>query len=430
MALSESDAIEQFRSMEEIRDAERPRLDQIHDYLRDEQELSWLPSGVPAEVRQLARVSRVNMLKNVVNSVTQAMYVDGIRAPRMADNEPVWDIWQRNRMDSRQIGIHRAGTAYGAAYSTVLPGEPVPVIRGSSPRHMTVAYADDDDWPAYALEQRRDGTFRMLDETHAYIFRPTEDTDKAPELLQSSEHGVGVCPVVRYRDTEDLDDEVIGEVEPLLHLQDQINITTFGLMVAQHYGAFRQRYILGWMAETEEQKLKASASQLWTFEDSPQDVQVGEFSQTDLSGYINSRESTLRHLATVSQTPAHELLGQLVNLSAEALAAANDSHRSKVIERQTVMGESHEQTLGLAGDLIGEPVEPSAYVRWKDTEPRSMAQMADALGKLAQNLNVPVQELWEMVPDVSQQQVQRWKRASQSQPSQPAETSETEAPEA
>lgn len=46
----------------------------------------------------------------------------------------------------------------------------------------------------------------------------------------------------------------MGIVEPLIDLQDQINITSFGLQVAQHYGAFRQRYILGWVAETEEQR--------------------------------------------------------------------------------------------------------------------------------------------------------------------------------
>src|SRR5690606_22476723 len=121
----------------------------------------------------------------------------------------------------------------------------------------------------------------------------------------------------------DLDDPAVGIVEPHIFLQDQINITTFGLLVAQHYGAFKQRYVIGWLADSEEQKLKAAAQKIWTFED--ENVKVGEFSQTDLNGYIASREATLRHLATVSQTPAHELTGQLVNMSAEALAAAEAS---------------------------------------------------------------------------------------------------------
>lgn len=416
MALSEEQAIQQFRDMQEIREAERPRLDNIYAYLRDEQKLGFIPNSAPTEVKDLGQISRVNMMKFVVDAATQKLFVDGFRAPRTAEDDPVWNIWQRNRMDAKQIGIHRGATSYGASYELVLPGDPVPVIRGLSPRYMTVVYEDDDDWPEYALEVRKDGSYRMYDRTTVYNFKTSGEKEEEVELLNSFSHGAGVCPVVRVRDTDNLDDEVVGQVEPLINLQDQINMTTFGLMVAQHYGAFRQRYILGWMANSEEQKLRASAAKLWTFEDSPQDIQVGEFDQTDPSGYINSRESTVRYLSAISQTPAHELLGQLVNLSAEALAAANDSHRAKITEIQTVAGEAHEQTLSLAGTLAGYTVDPSAYVRWKDTEPRSMAQMADALGKLAQQLGVPQEELWEMIPDVSQQQVERWRKAAAEQP--------------
>ncbi|OHV42197.1 hypothetical protein BBK14_11285 [Parafrankia soli] len=395
-----------------MRDSERPRLDRIHDYLCDDpaRRLPGLPEQAPAELHRLARISRVNMLKFVVSGRVQAMYVDGYREPRAADNVAAWDVWQRNRCDARQIGVHRAALAYGAAYVTVLPGTPVPVLRGVSPRRMTAAYGDDDDWPKVALERTHSG-WRLYDAEAVYLLEAGKGSDGLA-AVGSDEHGAGVCPVVRMRETEDLDDEVVGVVEPLIPLQDQINITTFGLLVAQHYGAFRQRYIIGWMAEDEEAKLKASASKLWTFEDSPQEISVGEFGQTDLSGYIASREASLRHLATISQTPAHELLGELVNLSADALVAAEASHRRAVTENQTVMGEGWEQALALAGTLMGDEPDAAAEVRWRDTESRSMAQVADALGKMAQMLGVPPAELWEMLPGVSQQQVERWRAAA------------------
>lgn len=386
---------------------EETRLKRIHAYLTNEQELFWLPTGVPEEVRRLAKMSRVNMLDFVVRSMVQSMYLEGIRSPSETMDVPVWNIWQRNRMDARQIGIHRAAVTYGASYVTVLPGDPEPVIRGVSPRQMTVSYGDDDEWPRWALE-RRNGHYRLFDDEAVYLLEKNE-TSGDLELLDSSEHGAGVTPVVRFRETEDLDSSATGVVEPHMELQDQINLTTFGLLVAQHYGAFKQRYIIGWLAETEQQKVSASASRLWTFEDHPNDVQVGEFQETDLNGYLNSREATLRHLATVSQTPAHELLGQMVNLSAEALAAAEASQRRAITQTQMVMGESWEQVLGLAGQMVGIEPDPMAYVQWKDTEARSMSQMADALGKLAQQLGVPPQELWERIPGVSLQEVERWK---------------------
>lgn len=417
MPLTPAKAVEQAKELQDLKDEDR--LDRIRKYLSDDPYKSlpsWLPEGAPREVRELARVSRVNMLRFVVDSRVQAIYVDGFRTPQSSDDVPAWDVWQRNRFDARQIGVHRAALSYGASYVTVLPGEPMPIMRGVSPRNMMVAYGDDDEWPVYALEKRGDGRWRLFDDEFVYTLVSREDSDKL-EFRDSSEHGVTfqgdpVTPVVRYRETQDLDSQVSGIAEPLFALQDQINITSFGLQVAQHYGAFRQRAVIGWLAESEQQKLTASASKLWTFEDHPDDIKLHEFSQTDLKGYIDSREATLRHLSTVSQTPAHELLGQLVNLSAEALAAANDSQRRAITENQTVLGESHEQALQLAGELIGQDPEPSAYVRWRDTEARALGMVVDALGKLSKMLGVPPQELWDKVPGVSQDEVERWKEAA------------------
>lgn len=408
MVLSSDEAVERTRKMVEWRQAERARLDRIHDYVRDEQRLNWLPSGTPAEVQSLGRLARVNVLRFIVDSSTQSLLVDGLRS-RGNDNAPAWDLWQRNQMDARQIGIHRAALTYGASYATVLPGDPVPVIRGVSPRNMTVLYGFDDEWPTWALE-RVGGMWRLYDDEATYWLSGADDLT-AIEFEGYAEHGMGVCPVVRYRETVDLDDPVVGIVEPLTRLQDQINVTTFSLLVAQHYGAHRQRYIIGWLAESEEQALKASAQKLWTFDSDPGEMSIGEFEQTQLQGYIDSREATLRHLATISQTPVHELLGSLANLSAEALVAARDSHNRKLEEHRTVLGESHEQTLATAGSLIGIPEDPSAWVRWRDMEGRALSQTADALGKFAEMLGIPKQALWERAADalgVSQDELETW----------------------
>ncbi|MCD0450776.1 phage portal protein [Actinocorallia sp. API 0066] len=408
--LSSDEAAARARELLEFRRAEARRLDRIHEYVRTDPNWRppWLSASAPHEVRRLAEVSRVNMLAFVVSARVQNLYVDGYRTPRSADDAPVWATWQANAFDARQIGVHRAAMTYGASYVTVLPGDPVPVMRGVSPRDMTAMYGDDDDWPELALQKRR-SSWRLIDAEAVCTLLREGDTFRTVgvELHGATLHGVPVCPVVRYRETDDLDDPVVGLAEPHMDLQDQINITSFGLHVAQHYGAHRQRYILGWLGESEEQRLKASASKLWTFDDP--DVKVGEFGQTDLGGYIESREASLRHLATVSQTPAHELLGQLVNLSAEALAAAEAGQRRAVAENQTVIGEAHEQALALAGAYQGLAPDPSAAVRWRDTEARSLGLVVDALGKMAQMLGIPPQALWERVPGVSDDDLERWR---------------------
>lgn len=422
--LDKQEVFEQVRRLLQIRRAEAEKLDLVHAFWRGKQDYPVLPANVPREVRHLAEMSRVNMVTLVVDVLAQALFVDGFREPRAAENDAeVWAIWQANRMDARQIGLHRATLAYGAAYMVVLPGDPGPVLRGASPRRLTAAYSDlDDEWPAYALEVRQTGRqldLRLYDEGAVYTVADTVDQWRSGSLelsddavlVGSAVHEMGVCPVVRFRNHEDLDDDscLLGEIEPLMPLQNQIDHTTFGLLVAQHFQAFKQRYIIGWTADSEVASATA-ASRLWAFED--ENIKVGEFGEVNLAGYLDSRTATTELLATLSQTPPHHLLGKMVNLSAEALAAAESGQRRKIGERETTWGESHEQHLRLAAASKGVTVADDAQVRWRDTEARSLAQVADALGKLAQMLDVPKKELWAKIPGVTDQDLERWNAAA------------------
>lgn len=413
MPLSNAAAVAQARELQQMRAAESQRLELIHQYLRDDPDrrnLPGLPTGTPPDVVRLARISRVNLLKYIVNARVQAMYVDGYQTPDNPENVDAWRIWQANGFDARQIGVHRAALAFGAAYVTVLPGTGgVPVLRGASPRQLTAAYGDDDEWPVLALEQRRN-RWRLIDNEAVYWLRKN-DNDELELVSEPQPHGATfngepVCPVVRYRDTDDLDDPVRGIVEPHFTLQDQINVTTFGLLVAQHSGAFRQLIVIGWMSENADEVLKKGAARVITFED--ENVKVEALPQTDLRGYIESREASVRHLATVSQTAVHELMGEFVNLSADALEAARASHQAAVDENRIMCGESHEQTLNLAGEMMGNRPDPTATVIWRDTRVRSLQEAAVALGTLVEKLGVPPRALWRRVPGVAQHEIDQW----------------------
>jgi len=376
----------------------------------------------------MARSSRVNIMPIVVNSLVQSTFVEGFRSKGEDEDTEVWQAWQANRMDARQTAIHRATYGYGAAYAVVLPGDPEPVIRGVSPRSMTTIYGEDPDWPMWGLERAGNGLWKLYDDKAIYYVEMDEAKGKAPDFIEDREHNLGVCPVVRYLDEHDLDedDEVEpedgktypptrGQVAPLMPLQDQIDLTTFGLQIAQHYTGFRQRYIIGWTADTEEETLKVGAGRILAIDEPPEGedgVKVGEFSQTDLKGFIESREASLRHAATLSQTPVHELIGELINLSAEALAAAEAGRDRKVGERHTGLGESHEQTMWLVGRAKGVEVPADAEVKWRDTSARAFAATVDGLGKIAQMLHVPEQELWERIPGTTKKDIEAWKAAA------------------
>lgn len=413
--LRQAEAVEQVAMMLDVRAAEAEKLEVLRAYWKGKQPHSIIPRGVPNEVRAMSEMSRVNLIGLAVAIPAQALYVSGYRAPNEAEDDPAWLIWQANKMDRAQVAVHRGALAYGTAYTVVLPGDPHAVIRGVSPRYMTTLYGEDPDWPLWALEvvpqPGQAMHFRLYDAEHVYHLSRESSSDQV-RFLESRQHPMEVVPVVRFVAVDELDGEdVAGEVEPLMALQDQMDATTFQLLVAQHFQAFRQRWAIGWTGADEETKLKASAARLWTFED--EGVKVGEFGQTDLQGYLSSRESTQQFLATVAQIPPHNLLGKLVNLSAEALAAAESSHQRKLTSRETSFGESWDQTLSAAAWAEGFEAAEGAEIRWRDTEARALAATVDALGKLAQMLGVPPQELWSRVPGVTEGELSRWKAAAE-----------------
>lgn len=427
MALSPAKAIAQTKVMLEWRRAEAKRLDRLYAYVHNKQRIRWLSSAVPQEVKAIAGMCRVNVLGLVVDMVAQSLYVDGYRAPESKKEDPAWLIWQQNRMDARQMAVHRSCATYDVGYATVLPGEPVPVIRSVSPRDMTTVYGEDDDWPMWALEKRRSAVrgytlYRLFDADQVYWV--DEDDGGEVRFISSEAHDRGHVPVVRFLAKADPDDEVANEFDDLIPIQDQINFTTFGLMVVQHFGAFPQRWIAGWTPEdeaddddTEAQaaakiaaaRRRVGVDRILSFDD--RETKLGEFKQADLSGYIDSRNDSLKNLASIAQAPAHALRGELVNLSAEALAAAEQAERRKIDERETMIGESWEQALAEAADISGEESDPTSQVRWRDTEARAFAATVDGLGKLAEMLQVPVEELWEKVPGTTKADIDRWKAA-------------------
>lgn len=436
MALARNQVVSTAAKLLTMREEEQPRLEKIAAYMRGKQDSVYVPKGAQQEYRWMIRRAKVNILPLVVTVLAQNLFVDGYRPERSDQNAKAWTYWQANRMDRGQHGLHRAVAKYGLAYVVSLPGrldgESMPLIRPKSPRRLTAFYEDpvEDEWPVYAVEVKvenvapgeRQRVVLLYDDQYRYRLVGSTDSrllrlDDGPDAV--GEHGLGVCPVVRYLGGDDLDgDECVrGEVEPLFDLQDQANSTTYGRMMAEHYAAFRQRWATGLIVTDENGNPRAPFSArvdaLWTSDKT--DAKFGEFGQTDLSGYLNSVEDTFRRMATISQTPPNNLLGQMANLSAEALNAARDGLNSKVAEAKSVLGESHEQTMRLASRADGDEAgwrDTSAQVVWRDTESRSLAQTVDALGKLTQMLGVPPEELWEKIPGISQQDVERWKAAA------------------
>jgi hypothetical protein len=80
-----------------------------------------------------------------------------------------------------------------------------------------------------------------------------------------------------------------------------------------------------------------------------------------------------------------------------------------LLEKQTSMGVSHARMLRLASAIAGDTSAArdfNARISWQDVEVRSLAQAADAYGKIAQQLGVPKEFLWRFIPGFDATDVQ------------------------
>jgi hypothetical protein len=294
---------------------EQQRLDRIQSALSpalDAVPSVQLPDNPSPVMLAMARKSRTNMLPLILDQYSQAMKVDGVVAADGGRSKAM-DYWTANELDARQVGINRSTLAFGAAYGLVTPGDRAPVMRGRSAITMTAVYQNpyDDEYPMFALDV--DGPMIRLYDEEAVYFIGAEARPRSGlgipvqpygpytfEFIEARTHGIGVCPVVRFRDRMLLEgEELFGIIEPLITLQDRIDETVFGLLIAQFYAAFKQRYVIGWVPESEAEAMKASASQLWTFEDDS--VKVGELSETDLTRYLQSKDNAMGDMAAIAQ---------------------------------------------------------------------------------------------------------------------------------
>lgn len=421
--LSSEAAVGVAKDLLKVRNSEHGELSRIHEYLEGDCIPGYIPRDAKEEYRWIAKQSNVNILPKIVDAHAQSLYVSGYRSPEdETTNLPAWvDHWQANRMDARQTGTHRATLAYGASYVQVLPGDTAPAWSPFTPRDMTCVYEDatNDEWPQWALTCDREGdklSMTVLGPEYRYILT-AKNVDSTPDLVAVERHGVPWTPVVRFLSEYTLDDESRGLVAPLIPIQDQINLTTFNGLVSQVAGAFPQKWATGMDIPRDEQgrpvePFKAAVTRLWVGEG--EGTRFGSFDATDLKGYLDFREDSIRLACTIGSVPPHTVLGALANLSAEAMAAAEIQKTRAEDEYRILFGESWEQVFRLSRFIGGDSSavsDTAAEVVWKDTEARSWSQVVDAAVKLrslgmpmafvAETLGVTPQQMPQLLDDIA-----------------------------
>jgi hypothetical protein len=433
--LSQNDALELVHDrLYPLYRAQRTELDIVDSWYRWDHEKPTLPKRASEEHKWLAELARTPWLNIVVTTVAQALYCNGYKSA--IDTSP-YKTWQANDFDHRQTAIHRAALAYGMAFVTVMPGEDAngarSVMRGVSPRKMVAVYADaaEDDWPMFAARfdkaDQNNYMVRLIDEEAVYYVSLDASGDN-PQFIEPRVHDAGVCPVVRYTNMLDLDGRADGEVAPLIPLAKRIDKTDYDRLLAQHFNSWKVRVISGIDAtqgpgaprEGEDPALAAERAltrlqqnDIITLKDPSS--RATTLDETSLEGFIKAKGSDIDSLAAIAQVPVTALNGGVSNISADALVELRAGLNQKSKERQKSFGKSHVQALRLAAHLEGNAAAATDYdakMDWEDTQVRPWSQTVDALGKAAQMLGVPPQELWEELPWLDQNDLEDMRRSA------------------
>jgi len=396
--------------------------------------------------RTIAQMGVTNFTRLIADAPANRLQVVGFQftAPGTGEDSErdaqAWEAWQRSHLDADQGLVYTMACSTGQAYGLVWGDGDRATITIEHPSQMIVAYEsgsrrrraaalkcwqDDDGKKAVLYLPIGIYKWRMAVKANSSEAQGWERWQPDTDTAWPVDNELGVVPVVEFRANPPAVPMPYGggrsEFEPVLPVQDRINKTQFDRLVTAEFQAFRQRYTIGWQPPTDAEgnpdamaTYKASVARLQNFfsedPDLNREIKVGEFAQADFSGFLKAVEADIQQMAAITETPAYYLLGQMVNISSDALIAAEAGLIAKTERHQDNFSETWEELIRLALQAEGDPGanDVQAETLWGDVEQRTWGQTVDAAAKVKE-LEVPIEAVWEMLPTSSPQKIARWR---------------------
>ncbi|MFB7115750.1 phage portal protein [Streptomyces sp. NPDC056291] len=394
-----------------------PGLNTLRKYAEGKAPLPHVPGLDPKEVTEWMKDARTNWASLVLDSPVERLGVDGFRFGGSGDEDSVKAdddanrIWRENGMRADSGLVHYGALSQRRAFVLVEKNDDGrPVLTHETPRQVAVEHAPGnhrrlaaglklwrDDWTGQtrATLWTPDKVYGFVTKQENPVFSgrvaslrsweasalPNSKDSELPNDLEA-------VPLVPFINRRNRRESGFAEHEDVISVQNRINLSLIYLIAAMKYGAFRQRWAAGLEVDEDPvtgakiQPFQLDIRKLWTTADP--DVKFGEFAATDLIPYVRSVEAAVQDLAALSRTPPHYLIGAVVNVSGDALKAAETGLVAKVKDRQVSFGESWENVMRLSFRVLGETAKAEAWdleTVWRDPESRTVSELADAAVK-------------------------------------------------
>jgi hypothetical protein len=371
-------------------------------------------------LNRLLNMTGANFIALVVDAAVERLHIEGFKVAGQNDSD-LWDIWQSNSMDLGSEMVFLESLACGEAsilvdpelnpdgFPTITPEHPLQTIVECMPgrprqRAAGLKMFIDDMGPMKMVA----ATVYLPDQVVNYVAEAPRtgglSANQVPRFERqdssSGTHDLGEVPLIAFPNRPRMLTPGTPEFDRAVPIQQRINKTILDRLVMQDFSAFRQKWMTGVEIPTDPEtnqpvdSFKSAVDRIWSVPDPA--ARMGNFEADDISQLLAGVADDAKHMAAVVPTPPHYLLGDLVNLSAEALKAAEAALVSRVRAHMRHLSEPAEAVGRLALRAAGKdsPTAAAMETLWRNPEFRTEGELVDALVKM-RTLGVPLQALWE-----------------------------------
>ncbi len=365
-------------------------------------------------LHEIQRKAKTNYVGLANKAVTDGMRVVGFKFAGQVDQD-AQRIWSANNMPLKAQTAIKQAAKLGDVYIMVSPPGPdgIPIITVEDPRicivepdpldpmnsvcglklyedsmtgTVTAVLIDPNSISTYVASSMRDFLLREKTYTPENIISNSGGFTLADQQVNP----LGSMPLIRGAWQPEYGIKGMAECEDGgFDIQDRINLGVLLRLVTAKSQAFRQRWMTGAkVAKNADGTVKKTpfdpgADMIWAVADP--DTKFGDFDQVDIRQALEAIRDDIGDFAAITQTPVTYLTGRMVNVSGDALTAAQVSLNSKKRTRIEAMGWFFEAVMKTCFAYSNDPraFEIEAETLWADPEVRTLAELADMVSKFS-----------------------------------------------